>query len=133
MATRSRCSRRCGPDRQGHAVAAVTVSRSIVVLAVPVAVAALLRLWALADVGFGNQYYAATVKSMTTSLGAFLYGSFDPELFLTVDKPAPGLWPQALAAAIFGISPLALLLPQAIAGIASVAVFAGPVLIYGGG
>lgn len=82
----------------------------------------MLRLWDLERAGFGNQYYAATVKSMTTSLAAFLYGSFDPELFVSVDKPAPGLWPQALAALVFGFSSLALMAPQAVSGILSVGV-----------
>jgi 4-amino-4-deoxy-L-arabinose transferase-like glycosyltransferase len=86
----------------------------------PALVAAALRLSNLSSVGFGNQYYAATVKSMTTSVAAFLYGSFDPQLFVSVDKPAPGLWVQALVARVFGFVPLSLLLPQAIAGVVSV-------------
>jgi len=79
------------------------------------------RFWDLANVGEGNLYYAATVKSMTTSLAAFVYGSFDPGLFVSVDKPAPGLWPQAIAARAFGFSGLALQIPQAICGTLSVA------------
>jgi 4-amino-4-deoxy-L-arabinose transferase-like glycosyltransferase len=95
--------------------------RSLTALAFPAVVAAVLRTWSLGAVGFGNQYYAATVKSMTTSAAAFLYGSFDPQLFVSVDKPAPGLWVQAIAARVFGFAPLSLLLPQAIAGVISVA------------
>jgi len=98
------------------------VSRTLGALAVPLAVAAFLRLHDLTDVEYGNTYYAATVKSMTTSVAAFVFGSFDPQLYVSVDKPAPGLWIQALAAKVFGFSSLALLLPQAVAGIASVAV-----------
>ena len=86
----------------------------------PAAVGAFLRFWDLTAIGLGNQYYAATVKSMTTSLAAFLYGSFDPELYVSVDKPAPGLWIQAIVAKVFGFTSLALLVPQAIAGVISV-------------
>jgi 4-amino-4-deoxy-L-arabinose transferase-like glycosyltransferase len=96
--------------------------RRVAPLAATLAVAAFLRLYDLTAAGFGNQYYAATVKSMTTSLAAFLYGSFDPGLFVSVDKPAPGLWPQAIAARLFGFSSLTLFLPQAICGVLSVAV-----------
>ncbi len=98
------------------------IPRAVAAAVVPAAVAALLRLWDLGAVGFGNLYYAATVKSMTGSLAAFFYGSFDPLLFVSVDKPAPGLWPQAIAAKVFGFTSLALLQPQAIAGVASVVV-----------
>ena len=96
--------------------------RALTAVAFPAVVATVFRTWDLAAVGFGNQYYAATVKSMTTSVTAFLYGSFDPQLFVSVDKPAPGLWVQALVARVFGVVPLALLLPQAIAGVISVVV-----------
>jgi 4-amino-4-deoxy-L-arabinose transferase-like glycosyltransferase len=96
--------------------------RRVAPLSVTLAIAAFLRLYDATAVGFGNLYYAATVKSMTTSLAAFLYGSFDPGLFVSVDKPAPGLWPQAIAAKLVGFSSLAILLPQAICGVLSVAV-----------
>lgn len=95
---------------------------TIAALSVPVAVAAFLRLFDITAAGFGNQYYAATVKSMTTSLAAFLYGSFDPQLYVSVDKPAPGLWPQAVVARLAGFSSGALLIPQAVCGVLSVIV-----------
>lgn len=76
------------------------------------------RLW---DEGFANLYYAATVKSMLTSWHNFFYASFDPGGFVSVDKPPLGLWVQALSAMIFGFNGVALLLPQAIAGVLSVA------------
>ena len=98
------------------------MSRTGLALGVPLVTAAFFRLYDLTAVGEGNTYYAATVKSMTTSLAAFLYGSFDPQLYVSVDKPAPGLWPQAITAKLFGFSSLAILLPQAICGLLSVAV-----------
>ena len=37
-----------------------------------------LRLWGLTQNGFGNAYYAATVRSMASSAHNFFYASFDP-------------------------------------------------------
>jgi 4-amino-4-deoxy-L-arabinose transferase-like glycosyltransferase len=79
-------------------------------------------LWDLAAVGFGNQYYAAAVKSMLRSPSAFVFASFDPEGFVSVDKPPLGLWTQALLAKIVGFSGLILQVPQAIAGTIGVGV-----------
>jgi len=71
--------------------------------------------------GYGNLYYAAAVKSMLTSWHNFFFVSFDPGGFVTVDKPPLGLWVQAVSAALFGFNGLSLLLPQALAGVVSVA------------
>jgi 4-amino-4-deoxy-L-arabinose transferase-like glycosyltransferase len=80
-----------------------------------------LSLWALSRNGWANDYYAAAVRSMATSWHAFLYGSFDPAGVMTVDKPPLALWVQALSARVFGYHPLSLLVPQALMGVASVA------------
>lgn len=77
--------------------------------------------WQLTDEGYGNTYYAAAVKSMLTSWHNFFFVSFDAGGFVAVDKPPLGLWIQAASARIFGFHPLSLLLPQALAGIAAVA------------
>ncbi len=68
-----------------------------------------------------NTYYAAAVKSMLMSRRAFFFVSFDPRGFVSVDKPPLGLWLQALSAKVFGFSPFSLILPQALAGVLSVA------------
>ncbi|MBM4435518.1 MAG: phospholipid carrier-dependent glycosyltransferase, partial [Chloroflexi bacterium] len=94
----------------------VVTVRPLYVLAGIVALAAFLRLWRLDEVGFGNLYYAATVRSMLTSPSNLLFGAFDPGGFVTVDKPPVGFWVQAAFVALFGWSGLALQLPQAIAG-----------------
>lgn len=98
----------------------VVAVRPIHVLAGIVALAALLRLWRLDEVGFGNLYYAATVRSMLASPSNFLFGSFDPAGFVTVDKPPVGFWVQAAFVTLFGWNGLVLQLPQALAGIAVV-------------
>jgi 4-amino-4-deoxy-L-arabinose transferase-like glycosyltransferase len=89
--------------------------------------AAWLRLWGLDQNGTGNPYYAAAVRSMLQSGSNFFFGAFDPTGFVTVDKPPAALWAQALSARIFGFNGLSLLAPQAIMGIASVAVLYGMV------
>ncbi|HEU5228193.1 MAG TPA: glycosyltransferase family 39 protein [Ktedonobacteraceae bacterium] len=72
--------------------------------------------------GYNNTYYAAAVKSMLQSWHNFFYVSFDPGGFVTIDKPPLGFWLQALSAKIFGFSGFSLVLPQALAGVFSVAV-----------
>jgi 4-amino-4-deoxy-L-arabinose transferase-like glycosyltransferase len=72
--------------------------------------------------GFGDKYYAAAVKSMMTSWHNFFFASFDPGGFVTVDKPAFGLWLQTLSASIFGFKGWSLILPQALAGALSVGI-----------
>src|SRR3954463_13529504 len=85
------------------------------------ALAALLNLWALDINGWANEYYSAAVRSMSTSWHDFLYGSFDPSGVMTVDKPPLALWVQALSARVFGFHPLSILVPQALMGVATVA------------
>ncbi len=83
--------------------------------------AVVLHFFRLDQEGFANLYYAATVKSMLTSWSNFFFASFDPGGFVAVDKPPLGFWIQALSATLFGFSGISLLLPQALAGVLSVA------------
>ncbi len=84
--------------------------------------AAFLYTWDLARVGWGNTFYAAAVKSGSQSWRAFYFGSLDPRSFITVDKPPAALWVMGLSARIFGFSSWSMLLPEALAGVASVMV-----------
>src|SRR5262245_20346246 len=83
--------------------------------------AAVLRLWRLDQNGFGNEYYTAGVRSMSQNWHNFLYNSFDPAGFVSVDKPPLALWIQVASVKLFGFSGLAILLPQVVEGVASVA------------
>lgn len=78
--------------------------------------------WSLSRNGMANSYYAAAVKSATLSWKAFFFGSLDPGSFITIDKPPAAVWLMALSARIFGFSSWSMLLPQALAGVASVLV-----------
>jgi 4-amino-4-deoxy-L-arabinose transferase-like glycosyltransferase len=84
------------------------------------ALAAVLYLWSLSKNGWANDYYAAAVHSMAGSWHDFLYGSFDAKGLMTVDKPPLALWVEALSAKLFGFNSLAILVPQALMGVASV-------------
>ncbi|HEY7075607.1 MAG TPA: glycosyltransferase family 39 protein, partial [Solirubrobacteraceae bacterium] len=84
------------------------------------ALAAVLDLWALSRNGWANDYYSAAVRSMASSWHAFLYGAFDQAGVMTVDKPPLALWVQALSVRAFGFHPLAILVPQALMGVATV-------------
>ena len=86
------------------------------------ALAALLNVWALDRLGYANTYYAAAVKSMLQSWHNFVFVSFDPGGFVSIDKPPLGFWIETASAKLFGFSGLSLLLPEALAGVLSVAV-----------
>ena len=85
------------------------------------ALAAVLNTWSLAQNGYANIFYSAGVKSMLLSWHNFFFVSADPNGLITIDKPPLGLWLQAASAKLFGFLPLSLLLPEALAGVATVA------------
>jgi 4-amino-4-deoxy-L-arabinose transferase-like glycosyltransferase len=82
--------------------------------------AAVLRLWRLEQNGWGAEYYSAAVRSMASDWHNFLFAAFDPAGFLSVDKPPVALWLQVLSVKLFGFQPLAVLVPQALVGVAAV-------------
>jgi 4-amino-4-deoxy-L-arabinose transferase-like glycosyltransferase len=82
--------------------------------------AAVLNLWALSRNGWANTYYAAAVRSMSSSWHNFLFASLDPSGVMTVDKPPLALWVQALSVRVFGYDSLSILVPQALMGVGSV-------------
>ncbi|GIE83095.1 hypothetical protein Aph02nite_90450 [Actinoplanes philippinensis] len=89
-------------------------------LAAILTVAAVLHVWALGSLGWGNSYYAAAVRSMGLNATNFLFGAYDPAGVVTVDKPPAALWPQVLSTKIFGLHGWAMILPQAVLGVATV-------------
>jgi 4-amino-4-deoxy-L-arabinose transferase-like glycosyltransferase len=90
-------------------------------LATVLLLSAALNLIGLNQEGYANTYYAAAVKSMLTGWRNFFFVAFDAGGFVSVDKPPLGLWLQAASAKLFGFNGVSLLLPQALAGIAAVA------------
>jgi 4-amino-4-deoxy-L-arabinose transferase-like glycosyltransferase len=80
-----------------------------------------LYLVGLSASGWANQYYAAAVQAGSTSWKAMLFGSLDASNYITVDKPPASLWVMDLSARIFGVNSWSLLVPQALEGVAAVA------------
>jgi 4-amino-4-deoxy-L-arabinose transferase-like glycosyltransferase len=84
------------------------------------ALTAVLNLWDLSINGWANTYYAAAVKSMSTSWHDFLFASLDKTGLMTVDKPPLAFWVQALSVRVFGWGSLSILVPEALMGVAAV-------------
>ena len=78
-------------------------------------------LWNLGINGWANTYYAAAVQAGTLSWKAFFFGSSDPANYITVDKPPISLWIMELSGRIFGFGSWSMLVPEALLGVASVA------------
>lgn len=93
--------------------------REQLALAALIAMMAIVYLWNISQNGWSNAFYAAAVQSGSQSWKAWFFGSFDPQNYVTVDKPAGGLWLMGLSARIFGFSSASMLIPQAILAIAS--------------
>jgi 4-amino-4-deoxy-L-arabinose transferase-like glycosyltransferase len=83
---------------------------------------ALLFLVGLSASGYANQFYAAAAEAGSKNWEAFFYGSLDAGNSITVDKPPGSLWIMALSVRLFGLSSWSILVPQALEGVAAVAV-----------
>src|SRR4051812_42139468 len=88
---------------------------------------ALLYLWGLGGSGYANEFYAAAVQAGRQSWKAMFLGSLDAGNAITVDKPAFFLWPMEISARIFGLNGWSMLVPQALEGVAVVALLAAAV------
>ena len=85
------------------------------------AVAVLAYGWGMAGASV-EPFYGAAARSMSQSWHDFVFGAFDPAGTVTVDKLPGALWVQALSLRIFGFHIWALVLPQVVAGAATVLV-----------
>jgi len=84
--------------------------------------AAVLMLWGLTVNGYANTYYASAVYADSHSWSAFLYNALDLSRYVSIDKTPLSIWMMALSARVFGFSSFAMLLPDALCGVASVVV-----------
>src|SRR3989454_7049743 len=81
-----------------------------------------LYVWGLDRNGWANAYYAAAVQAGTKSWKAFFFGSLDASNFITVDKSPAFLWVMEISARLFGFNQWSVLVPQALEGVATVAI-----------
>jgi 4-amino-4-deoxy-L-arabinose transferase-like glycosyltransferase len=79
-------------------------------------------LWGLGASGWANAYYSAAAQAGASSWKAWFFGSFDAANAITVDKPPAALWVMGLSARLFGVNSWSILVPEALMGVATVAV-----------
>ena len=106
--------------RRGDAVRRFVLQRAT--LLGLLAVTAVLYLWNLSESGWANSFYSAAAQAGSVNWEAFFFGSSDAANSITVDKPPMSLWFMALSIKLFGLSSFSILLPEALMGVASVAV-----------
>ncbi|MFI9170471.1 ArnT family glycosyltransferase [Streptomyces lincolnensis] len=82
----------------------------------------LLYLYDLSASGYANSFYSAAVQAGSQSWKAFFFGSLDASNAITVDKPPASLWPMELSVRIFGLNSWAILAPEVLMGVGTVAV-----------
>jgi 4-amino-4-deoxy-L-arabinose transferase-like glycosyltransferase len=85
------------------------------------ALAAVVYLFNLTISGYANTYYSAAALAASKSWSAWFFGSFDAANFITVDKPPLATMLMGLSVRLFGLSSWSILLPEALAGVATVA------------
>ncbi|CAM5587977.1 MULTISPECIES: glycosyltransferase family 39 protein [Streptomyces] len=81
-----------------------------------------LYLYDLSASGYANSFYSAAVQAGSRSWKAFFFGSLDAGNAITVDKPPASLWPMELSVRVFGLDSWAILVPEVLMGVATVAV-----------
>ena len=74
--------------------------------------------WNLTASGYANEFYSAAAQAGSKSWEAFLWGSLDAGNAITVDKPPASIWLMALSVRLLGLSSFAILMPQALMGVA---------------
>ena len=90
-------------------------------LAVLLAGTAALYLWNLSASGWANSFYSAAAQAGASNWTAMLFGSSDAANAITVDKTPASLWVMDISVRVFGLNPWSVLVPQALEGVAAVA------------
>lgn len=93
---------------------------------------AALYLWHITINGMGNAFYAAATQSGSTNWKALLFGSLDPNNFITVDKPPLAQWVMGLSGRVFGFGSASMLVPEALMAVGTVALLYAAVARVGG-
>ena len=93
---------------------------------------AALYLWNLSVSGWANAFYSAAAQAGASNWTAMLFGSSDAANAITVDKTPAALWVMDISVRVFGLNPWSVLVPQALEGVAAVAVLYAAVRRVGG-
>lgn len=94
----------------------------------------MLYLWNLSASGWANAFYSAAAQAGASNWTAMLFGSSDAANAITVDKTPAALWVIDVSVRLFGLNPWSVLVPQALEGVAAVALlYAGVCRIAGHG
>jgi 4-amino-4-deoxy-L-arabinose transferase-like glycosyltransferase len=96
-------------------------ARERVAFGVLMVVTAALYLWNLSSSGWANAFYSAAAQAGGQDWTAMLFGSSDASNAITVDKIPAALWVMDLSVRAFGLSSWSVLVPQALEGVAAVA------------
>jgi 4-amino-4-deoxy-L-arabinose transferase-like glycosyltransferase len=100
---------------------------SRVKVGVLLAATAALYLWNLSVSGWANAFYSAAAQAGASDWTAMLFGSSDAANAITVDKTPAALWVVDVSVRLFGLNPWSVLAPQALEGVAAVAVLSAAV------
>ncbi|MDT5128919.1 MAG: hypothetical protein QOH54_4563 [Mycobacterium sp.] len=95
--------------------------RERVAFGVLMVVTAGLYLWNLSASGWANAFYSAAAQAGGQDWTAMLFGSSDASNAITVDKIPAALWVMDLSVRVFGLNSWSVLVPQALEGVAAVA------------
>lgn len=82
----------------------------------------MLYLWNLSSSGWANAFYSAAAQAGAQDWTAMLFGSSDAGNAITVDKTPAALWIIDISVRLFGLNSWSVLVPQALMGVAAVAV-----------
>ena len=88
---------------------------------------ALLYLVGIDRSGWSNPFYSAAAQAGAQSWKALFFGASDAAGTITVDKPPASIWVMSLSIRLFGLSSWSLLVPEALMGVATVALLVATV------
>jgi 4-amino-4-deoxy-L-arabinose transferase-like glycosyltransferase len=111
----SRRLRALARARTGEAAWVLPATAGVLVLA------AVLYVVNLTVSGYANVFYSGAAWAASQSWTAWFMGSIDPANFITVDKPPLATMVMGLSVRLFGLSSASILLPEALMGVATVA------------
>jgi 4-amino-4-deoxy-L-arabinose transferase-like glycosyltransferase len=110
-----------GADARADAVATPGVVRERLAFGSLLVMTAALYLWNLSASGWANAFYSAAAQAGADNWTAMLFGSSDASNAITVDKTPAALWVMDLSVRLFGLNSWSVLAPQALEGVAAVA------------